>query len=233
LGWPDPPADHRQGAFWQARYQAELDAEQAERREQAAELAADAQLRRDRQRSEQAAEDALNKSVHDARLDVAKTAIERGRGGAEFVRNAAAAIVTLYTGVLGVAFATSAEAEPLPARGLAPGVFLGVAIAAASAYVALLTETPRAPAPSPHSDLATFQERRLNVFIAWASDIAMGRAYFLHASVIALALGVLFLPAPFIEVADWLVLVAGAAGVAATFLIPRWTRPAAGSTAPG
>jgi hypothetical protein len=223
MAWPNLPSSDDQAALKKARYQAQLDNELASRRELAAEAAADAQLRRDLQKSAQDAEVALNQSVHDARINIAQTAIERGLSGAEFVRNAAAGIVTLYTGLLGVTYATTNGGTTLPARGIAPAILLGLGLACATAYAALLSQTPRAMAPKPHSDLATFQGRRLNAFIDWASNIAMGRAYFLHASVFALFFGVLSLPAPFINISDRFVIFSTAAFFFASVLLPART----------
>lgn len=236
MPWPDPPSppslikDELERARYRvelkkARYQAELDDELAVHRADETSDAADDQLRRDLLKSAQEAEQTLNKAVHDARLAVAQAAIDRGLSGAEFVRNAAAAIVTLYTGLLGVAYATGADATTLPARGLAPAVLLGLALACATAYAALLSRTPNAPAPTPHSDLATFQERRLNAFIAWASDIAVGRAYFLHASVFALFFGILLLPVPFIDISDQVVMFFATVFFLLSILVPHRTAP--------
>jgi hypothetical protein len=192
MPWPAPPPGSEANAeFLKVAFQAEIDLELARA-----------------------------KSVHDARLGVAQASIERGRSGAEFVRNAAAAIVTLYTGILGVAFATGSGNTPLPARGLAPAVFLGLAVTFASAYVALISNVPSARAPAPHSNLEVFQERRLQVFMFWVVRIALGRVYFLHASVLTLGLGVLFLPAPFVAVANWVVYVAGGILLLAGLLVP-------------
>ena len=47
---------------------------------------------------------ALYKTIYDARVEVLKGTIARAQAGAEFVRNGAAGIVTLYTGVLGLVF---------------------------------------------------------------------------------------------------------------------------------
>jgi hypothetical protein len=207
---PDPPPGQAADLdFLKLLYQAQLEDEASRR---AAE-----------QTSELAVEAALNQAVHNARLDVAKAAIDRGHRGAEFVRNAAAGIVTLYTGILGVTFATTEDATPLPARGLAPAVLLGLALVFASAYAAMLPRTPEAPAPAPHSQLAIFQERRLNAFMAWVSTIAFARIYFLHASVISLGWGVLLLPAPFIDIANGVVVVIGFVALAVTLLVPLWT----------
>lgn len=226
MSWPDPPSPSTgKDELEKARYQAQLDDELAEHRADDASDAADAQLRRDLRKTAQEAEDALNQAVHDARLEVAKAAIDRGLGGAEFVRNAAAAIVTLYTGLLGVTYATGENATTLPTRGIAPAVLLGLALACATAYAALLNQTPAAAAPKPHSDLATFQERRLNVFIGWASDIAVGRGYFLHASVFALFFGILLLPVAFIDISDQLVIFFGVVFFLLSVLLPRRTAP--------
>jgi hypothetical protein len=195
MPWPAPPPGHEPDPeFLKLAFQAELDAELAR-----------------------------SQAVHDARLEVAKATIERGRAGAEFVRNAAAAIVTLYTGVLGVAFAVGEDANPLPVRGLVPAVFLGLAIASASAYAALLTDVPAPRAPIPHANVDIFQERRLDAFVRWVAQIALGRVYFLHASVLTLGAGVLFLPTAFVDVANWLAFVAGGIGIGIAVLAPLAT----------
>jgi hypothetical protein len=207
---PDPPSQASNvDDFLKIRYQAAVDAALAE-------AAHSDELRK----AQFDAEHALAKSVHDARLEVAKAAIDRGHRGAEFVRNAAAAIVTLYTGILGVAFATGEDATPLPSRGVVPAVFLGIAVATASAYVGLLRRDPDTPPPVPHSTLSIFQERRLRSFVELASKIALSRAYFLHASVISLGFGVLLLPAPFIALANWVVFVLAAVALLAALLLP-------------
>jgi hypothetical protein len=210
MALPDPPSGQAADPeFLKLLYQAQLHDEASRRSaEQVAELEAEA---------------ALNLAVHNARLDVAKAAIDRGRSGAEFVRNAAAGIVTLYTGILGVAFATGDDATPLPARGLAPAILLGLALVFASAYAALLSRTPDSPAPAPHSQLSIFQERRLGAFMGWVSAIAFARAFYLHASVISLGGGVLLLPVAFVAIADWLVLAITVVALAVTLLVPRWT----------
>lgn len=167
----------------------------------------------------------LRKSVHDARLEVSKGAIERGRSGAEFVRNASGAIVTLYTGVLALTFA--ADETRLPARGIIPALFLALSVVFATSYVAWLGRAPQTMAPVPHSSLAEYQERRLNAFSRWASALALDRARSLHAAVLALGAGVLFLPTPFLAVNDdatWAVaLLAMVLAVGAPFVDVRST----------
>lgn len=165
------------------------------------------------------------KAIHDARIELAKSAIERGRAGAEFVRNAAAGIVTLYTAILGLAFSVTkdAQASPIDAVGIVPAIFLGVALVLATAYVALLGKEPVMPAPLPHSNFRTMQERRLSAFTNWASSLALSRVLFLHASVIALGFGVLFLPVAFLDVSSSPVGLATALALALTAIVPFLT----------
>lgn len=217
MSWPAPPPGHEDDPeLRKILLQAEADAELARRREAAEQAAAEAALGRELQKSAQATEDELAKAVHAARLEIGKTAIDRGIGAAEFIRNAAAAIVTLYTGVLGVAFATGEDSTPLPARGIVPAVFLGLAITCAAGYVALLAKADQTSAPKPHSSLPIFQERRLNAFIEWTSKIALDRVRFLHSAVLSLGLGVLLLPVAFVDISD---LVAGIVAVAGLLVV--------------
>lgn len=152
MRWPEPPSPfEKKEAFEQALYQAKLDDLLAQKAAAEASAAADAQLGRDLRKAAQAAEDALNKSVHDARLEVAKAAIDRGLSGAEFVRNAAAAIVTFYTGLLGVTYATGENATTLSPHssltGCAAGVKVGglVPPAMRGAWRRFQAQTPETP----------------------------------------------------------------------------------------
>lgn len=138
----------------------------------------------------------LRKVIHDARVEVVKSSLERSRAAAEFIRNAAAGLVAAYGVIVGAAFSVD-KAHPLPATGTVPAIFLGFAVMAAAAYVGMIAKSPDAKAPTPHSDLAVFQERRLNAFTAWVSGAVLARAYFMHFAVLALGAGVVFTPAPF------------------------------------
>jgi hypothetical protein len=138
----------------------------------------------------------LRKVIHDARVEVVKGSLERSRAAAEFIRNAAAGLVAAYGVIVGAAFSVD-KARPLPATGTVPAIFLGFAVMAAAAYVGMISRSPDVEAPTPHSDLAVFQERRLNTFTAWVSGAVLTRAYFMHFAVLALGAGVVFTPAPF------------------------------------
>lgn len=215
MTWPSLPTDRDPDRrdFVKALYQAQLDDFGARLRELAAKEAIDSQHDWEQEKrgwelekAELEAEHALAKIIHDARVEVSKSAVERGRSAADFVRNAAAGLITLYTAILGLSF--SATKTRLPIRGVVPAVLLGLAIVFATAYVAWLKKAPSVPAPVPHASLSEYQERRLNSFTMWASSVALGRAYALHAAVLSLGLGAIFLPLPFLAVDNWISFVA-------------------------
>jgi hypothetical protein len=129
--------------------------------------------------------------------EVAKASVDRARAGAQFVETAAAAVVTLYTGALAVAF--SATSNPLPLRGVMPAVYLGLAIAFAAFYLAYpSTDVQRASLPgtaSTRDPSAWFTS-----FTSWTRAIILRRRGALRGALFALILGVIFLPAPFLKV---------------------------------
>jgi len=153
---------------------------------------------------------------------VATNTIERAFKGAEFVRLSAGVIATVYTGIAGLTFAAK-DGTALPPRGVVPGVFLGLALVLATAYAAWLTKTPDAPAPVPHSLAAKFQDRRLNSFVTWASNIALHHAYVMHAAVLSLGAGAVLLPTPFVTVPDGPIWILAGCFLLAVFLVPLWT----------
>jgi hypothetical protein len=115
------------------------------------------------------------------------------------VQKAAGTIATLYTGVLALAFSVSER--PLPIRGLAAPVLLGLAIVLSTVYLAYLTPGRDVNLPKPHSNWRVATMRRLAFFVEWTRAGAMNRRYWLHASVIALAFAIALLPAPFVAIA--------------------------------
>jgi hypothetical protein len=166
----------------------------------------------------------LAKVVHDARVEVAKSSIERARTAAEFVRNAAAGIVTIYTGVLGVAFATGDGSRALPARGIVPAVFLALSLVLATAYVAFFTRGPNTKVPLLSSSLPLRQEQRIRTFSAWVFEGIWRRATLLRAAVISLGAGAATLPAPFVQVHGWQLWVTVATALVAVVVTALWRR---------
>jgi hypothetical protein len=154
-----------------------------------------------RQKAEQDADLATEQEYYKAVLEVGKGAIERARASAETVQKAAAAIVTLYTGVLVLAF--SASETPLPGKALFAAVLFGLAILLSTAFLAYLPEPQTEDEPRPEAGKEVqLGERLTNMFVAWTRNAALQRAHILRASVVALAAAVIMMPAPFVTVGD-------------------------------
>lgn len=148
-----------------------------------------------RYRSQFDVEAELFKNFHTTLRDIGKTTVTRTDSLAQLVQTASAAIVTLYTGVLGFVFVAGGTALPL--RALIPAIFLGLAVVLAAAYAAFLTpipDTPYRPTSLPRQN-ALAQTRAVLRFVRVRNHT---RARAIRAAVVALGLGVLFLPAPFI-----------------------------------
>lgn len=144
-------------------------------------------------------------AVYAARLEVAKGTIDRARARAEFIEKAAAAIASLYTGVLALVFTVTGSADTtpanrLPSRGVLPAAFLGLAIVLSVVYLAFITRgqgvTGAASKGNPRDD----QKDELDAFVRWTSTTALRRREFLQAAVLSLALGVVFLPVAFLDI---------------------------------
>jgi hypothetical protein len=142
------------------------------------------------------AEHALNKLFHETVAEVAKAGIERARDSAKYVQTAAAGIGALYTGVLGLIF--SVTDHPLPVRGVYAAVFLGLAVALSTAYLAYLTQ-PEAPAQYAGGiTLGDLQSNRTNYLVKWINASVHKRRWAIRASVLCLAFGVAFVAAPLV-----------------------------------
>jgi hypothetical protein len=211
---PRPTTKEERTAFYAARiavatrkYEAEL-AEQAAvatatRAEQAAVASADraeraAVLDGDRAegKADLDADRASAAAFSDAVVAVAKGGIDRARASAEFVQKGATAIFALYTGALTLAF--SVTDNPLPARGILPSLFLGFAILLATAYLAFLTRGDRVKDPADAAGVSEAQLNRTRTFVEWTNTSVLNRAPLLRCAVVALGIGVVSLPAPFL-----------------------------------
>lgn len=143
-----------------------------------------------------------NLEFQKAMLEVAKGGVDRSRANAETVQKAAGAIGTIYTGILGVAFSVSSR--PLPTRGVLPALFLGVAVAASTAYLAYVSsgeDTEQVGLDTEASGVEG-QMSRLVFLLTWIRASVRKRAWMLRSSVVALALGVVLLPVSFIGAVD-------------------------------
>jgi prepilin signal peptidase PulO-like enzyme (type II secretory pathway) len=192
-----PPDPSRDDGLASIREKARLDAEAATTLNARAVEATNVKWGRDQDVASEAGRNDIDKLFQQSVLDVAQGGVDRSRSAAQFVQQAAAAIVTLYAGILAVSF--SATGRVLPIRGIFPAFFLALSIATATAYVAFMTS----PRPFPIQPLAgqTVPERmmwRVATYLQFVGEYVNRRASWLRASVVSLAVGVLFLPAPFV-----------------------------------
>lgn len=149
-------------------------------------------------------------------------AVERARAGAEVVQKASAAIVALYTGIL--AFVFAAGDNPLPARGVLAPVFLALAVVLSTAYLGYVTPSQDvAKVATNVSGVEMKTYARLNTTTAIASTISTRRSYWLRASVLALAVGLVCIVLPFVSFSAGTPAVASASTAA-----PAWPTPTPG-----
>jgi hypothetical protein len=150
-------------------------------------------------------------AINGAYLDVAKGQIDRAQARVSQVVTAASAIGTIYTAILALHFGGAGSSGtianltvltiPLPSTGFIPGIFLGLAIFFALIYLAFITPRSRSlevPKPSGIVSLRVIEQRRY--FILWTSEIVRQRLSSLHASVLSLGFGVVFLPVAILNV---------------------------------
>ena len=188
LGWPDKPEDAQPGAFADETGKAKLEVRKKRTDHEIA-----------RRQAQEALEDAVELEYYKGVLEVAKGSIERARASAETIQKAAAALVTLYTGVLALAFSVSDTA--LPGRALFAALFLGAAIALATAFLAYLPdEEAGGKGGEPVEGSGTTEDQLVNSFVTWTRKTALKRAGFLRSAVVMLVGAVLLLPAPFVEI---------------------------------
>jgi hypothetical protein len=170
----------------------------------------------------QAKIDTLDQAVHNAYLDVAKGHLDRVRVRAEFVEKAAGTIGGAYAILLGLSFSLNKEVNrPLPARGLAPTIFLGLSIFLAAVYLAYITPTQPLIGPKPHPVRTQRVIQRRDAFILWTSEIVGKRARWLQSAVISLGFGVIFLPVVFLDIQNNIVWIAVAVGLVLALLLPN------------
>jgi hypothetical protein len=152
--------------------------------------------RLDQAAANQAAKVAYDHDYFQAVLDAGKNSFDRSRSAAELVQKSATGIGTLYAAVLGVSFSVSDRRLPL--RGLVPAVFVGLAIVLSTVYVAYITRVGDLTLGPLHTSPPERLQRRLNNYFLIITDAVQRRSYWLRASVVALGLGIVLLPAPFI-----------------------------------
>ena len=160
---------------------------------------------------------------HNSMYGLATSAVDRARSGAEVVQKSAAAIATLYSGVLALVF--SVTSNPLPLRGLLTPIFLGLAVVLSTVYLAYLRPDHGFSTGKPAVGPEPKSLQRLNTFLSVTSRITNRRAGFLRASVISLGFGLACIVAPFVSFSP------NANGVSALPSSPSWPTPSPHATA--
>lgn len=146
-----------------------------------------------------AAEDQLLIDLHKAYLQVGQAAIERALTRANIVLTSATATVTAYTVLLGLVYSNSRD-RPLPAIALWPVAYLAVAISFTAFYAGYLR--PREEHMTllrPGASLAAAEDR-LVTFERWVFGGATARAWVLRSAIVSLSIGLMLLPAGFVEI---------------------------------
>ncbi|MBT2403624.1 MULTISPECIES: hypothetical protein [unclassified Streptomyces] len=164
-----------------------------------------------------AADLANAQTFYSSLLKLSDGSLERAQAGADAVQKAAAAVATIYAGVLSISFSVSSRA--LPWRGVLAPIFLCLAIALSTAYRAHITRQSReSPAPEYSEQFATAALRRANTFSTIVRGLVVGKASLLRAGVAALSVGILYLPVAFVSFP-------GSESPAVAADSPRWPVP--------
>jgi hypothetical protein len=193
-GWPPPPAigsQHSGFEYAKQRYAAQLQVATEAHKHHPAPA--------EKYKSEQAHDFAVRLEVVKAYLEVTKGSVTRAQAAAQFVQTAAAAVGTVYTGLLGLLFKADAATIKLDPRALAPAVFLGGAVALATLYLAFLTRGERSDPITLADDWEINQVARVNGFVAWVGELVGRRSGLLRCAALSLAVAVTLLPVPFVS----------------------------------
>jgi hypothetical protein len=146
-------------------------------------------------------EQALRAAIQAAYIDVAKGKLDRASSSADFVKTAAGAIGTLYTGLLALVYSVaSTPARPLPARALAPAIFLALAFLFSVVNIAFVRSRGEAFHLLPIAETWEQQEQRLAKFIQWMEVGARRRGWAIRCAVVFLGAAIALLPLPFISI---------------------------------
>lgn len=135
--------------------------------------------------------------------DIAIAGLERAKTAASTVQGASAAIAALYTGALGLVFSVTSSTFPI--RGLLSPLFLGIAVVLSTAYLAFLTPATKDRVVPPGGQVTASVNAwtRVNDIGERVDKITQRRAWAMRAAVIALGVGLVCMPAPFLSTASF------------------------------
>lgn len=157
---------------------------------------ADTQYRRENEEKRHERNHELLTSYLEARHEITKKSIERARDGAKFVQTASAAIASLYTGLLTLTYST--DGRSLPLRGVYATVFLGLAVAGSTAYLAFLRRGRKVTTYVSGYSPETNGLARADHLTRWVNSSVLRSSWVLRSAVVALAVGVALIPAAFV-----------------------------------
>jgi hypothetical protein len=166
-----------------------------------------------------AAEWTLFQAVHAGYIAVAQSTLDRSMQRGTYIATAAGAVVTLYTGLLGLRFSAGSQTTLLPARGLLPALFLGGAVVFSTFYISFLRQRRIATELLPSGLGGRIAQARLESFIEWVTAGAVARAWALRVAVISFGLGLILLPITFVQLSSGTVT---ALGVTAAAILALW-----------
>ncbi len=161
-------------------------------------------------------------TVYNSYIDVAKSGIDRSRTGAEFIEKASSAVGVLYAALIGLIFTVAGDksaGNSLPLRGVVPVLYLGAAIVLAAVYRSIIVKEEGVRGPQPKGNPLEDQQEQLLAYLRWCKATVIRRRAFLNASVVSLAIGIVFLPAPFLDISDTASMVWAIIGLVPLFLV--------------
>ena len=121
-----------------------------------------------------AAETDLRAAIQAAYIEVQKAKIDRTFRAADAVTKAAGAIATIYTGLLALVYSVgSTPPRPLPARGIAPAIFLALAFFFSVVNVGFIRRTGRKVDILEAGETWKQQQVRLVRFLQWVDRGAL------------------------------------------------------------
>ena len=190
-----------------------------------------------RQDVDRATEAASVKAIEAAYIATSQSSLDRALTRVNVVTAAVAAIITLYTGLLGLVYTADSGKgnNHLSAVALIPGLFLGLALFLVAIYAALLKATVTVGPLLPTGIGGQMPELRLVTFMRWCFAGILQRSWALHAGIVSMGVGVFTLPVAFIALSGFqqvAILVVGLVAVVATALTTALTMVPAGSTGP-
>jgi hypothetical protein len=154
-------------------------------------------------------------------IEVSKAAIDRSIQRAEFLQKVAAAVVSLYTAILALTYAADkSKGNTISILGVIPGFFIGISYLLSAFYVSFITRSKDIEETNSDGTLIGEELSQRITFIKWNRASAMKRISLLQASIISLGIGILFLPIPYIQIPNNLLIIAFSIGVSAIILVP-------------